>query len=200
MIDNFHRKSLSQDVRRLVTGRMTNDEFDVVYFEQYESSDDLAVREIAGMCYGLYSSDVLIAYRLRGRHAVDAETRRTAARAVLFLRSGREYNWPQWPDDPGLRLLAGLATFLGVPLGVVLLMAGGMLALGGPAADAVIVAICGLLILAASLGLALNWQKLFEPNMVRFRSAGDFDVWPFLKREEFDNARQTCHLLGSKRG
>jgi hypothetical protein len=57
-----------------------------------------------------------------------------------------------------------------------------------------------LLILAASLGLALNWQKLFEPNMVRFRSAGDFDVWPFLKREEFDNARQTCHLLGSKRG
>lgn len=42
MIDPEVRKSLSQDVRRLITGRMTNDAFDDIYYEEYQSADDRA--------------------------------------------------------------------------------------------------------------------------------------------------------------
>ena len=42
MVDTELRHRLSQDLRRLITGRMTNDEFDDVYYESYFDSDDLA--------------------------------------------------------------------------------------------------------------------------------------------------------------
>jgi hypothetical protein len=90
MIDRKLRAELSQDIRRLATGRMTNDAFDDLYYEVYERSDDRAVNEIAAFCYGLYSSDLLFPIRLRGRYALDAETKRTIARCVLFLRSGND--------------------------------------------------------------------------------------------------------------
>lgn len=51
MVESELRKSLSQDVRRLITDRMTNDAFDDVYCELYESSDDRAVSKIASSCY-----------------------------------------------------------------------------------------------------------------------------------------------------
>ena len=102
MVDSDLRISLSQDVRRLATGRMSNDDFDDVYYEQYDSSHDRAVCEISGFCYSLYSSDLLLPMRLRGRHALDADTKRTCIRAVLFLRSGLEYEWPAFPDNAAL--------------------------------------------------------------------------------------------------
>lgn len=200
MVDPDLRKSLSQDMRRLITGRMSNDDFDDVYYEHYESSEDRAVREIAGMCYSLYSSDLLFPYRLRGRHAVDAEIRGTAARAVLFLRSGREYEWPDFPDNPGFRLLAGLAMFLGIPAGIALLLTSLVATLAGSFDIAGLFAILGFLLLSGSLFFAFGWPTTLQSEWESFRASGDYDVWPFLRRDDFDNARQNCHLLGNVGG
>ncbi|MEL6899243.1 MAG: hypothetical protein AAFP90_24330, partial [Planctomycetota bacterium] len=64
MVDSKLRKLLSQDIRRLVTGRMTNDDFDDAYYEHYGSSDDRAILEISGFRYSLYPSDSLFLMRL----------------------------------------------------------------------------------------------------------------------------------------
>jgi hypothetical protein len=69
MIDSTLRAELSQDIRRLATGQMTNDEFDDRYYEVYQPSDDDAITSIATYCYWLYSSDLLFPMRLRGRYA-----------------------------------------------------------------------------------------------------------------------------------
>jgi hypothetical protein len=197
MIDHELRNSLSQDVRRLITGRMTNDAFDDAYYETYETSDDCAVTAIASFCYCLYSSD-LWTYRLRGRHAVDDETRSIAARSVLFLRSGLEYEWPPMPDNPALRMLASLAMFLGLPAGVAISLICIPLALSG-SDDGITgpLAILGPLLLIGSTALEFFWSRLLSEDWKAFQDSGDHDVWPFIRRKDFDTARQTCHMFAN---
>ena len=195
MVDSDLRQALSQDVRRLFTGRMTNDDFDDAYYEQYDSSDDRAVREVSGFCYSLYSSDLLFPMRLRGRHALDAETRCACTRAVLFLRSGLEYEWAPFPDNAGLRILASLS-FYGIPAGFALLLVGlplllcGDFQFGGP------LFFGGLAVLIGSIWFCRSWPKSLEPDWDSFRASGDYDVWPFLRQSDFDHAKEHCHLLG----
>ena len=199
MVDSGLRQSLSQDVRRLVTGRMTNDSFDDAYYERYDSSDDRAVREISGFCFCLYSSDLLFPLRLRGRHALDADTKRTCIRAVLFLRSGLEYDWPPFPDDAGLRMLSGIA-FLGIPAGIALFIVGALVALSGEPQFGSPLLIGGLITLVGSMTFYRQWPKSLEPEWESFRNSGDYDVWPFRRQADFDDAKQTCHLLGNADG
>jgi hypothetical protein len=199
MIDLDVRRQLSQNVRRLVTGRMTNDDFDDIYYEVYAASADRAVREISAFCYGLYSSDLLGTYRLRGWHAVDPATRDAAARAVLFLRSGREYEWPDRPDNPGLRLLAGFAMFLGIPAGAALLLICIPLILSGSVDFGGTLALLGLAVLGASVAFTLWWPRLLSREWEAFQNSGDHDVWPFLRCADFDGARQSCHMFRGRR-
>jgi hypothetical protein len=195
MIDHELRKSLSQNARRLITGRTTNDAFDDVYYRSYASSDDRAVSEIAQYCYGLYSSDVLFPYRLRGWHAVDDETRSTCARGVLFLRSGLEYEWPSMPDDPGWRFLAGMAMFLGVPAGIVLSLVCVPLAIIDFEEPIVWLAVTGVMLLVGSFVLAFRYPQFLRDDWKRFTEFGDIEVWPFLRKADFDQARTSCHLF-----
>lgn len=195
MVDSDLRASLSQDVRRLVTGRMTNDEFDDAYYEQYDSSDDRAVREISGFCYSLYSSDLLLPMRLRGRHALDPDTKCSCTRAVLFLRSGLEYEWPPFPDDPGLRMLSAFA-YMGIPAGIALLLVGTPLALSGDLQFGGPLFVGGLLSLIGSIWFWRSCPKMLEPQWESFRESGDYDAWPFLRQSDFDHANEHCHLLG----
>ncbi len=194
-MDSNLRHALSQDVRRLVTGRMTNDDFDDAYYEHYHSSDDRAVREISGFCYSLYSSALLSPMRFSGRHALDAETRRACLRAVLFLRSGLSYEWPLFPDRAGLRILASLS-FYGSPAGIALLLVGLPLVLardfrfGGP------LFIGGLVVMIGSIWSRRSWHKSLVAERESYRASGDYDVWPFLRQTDFDHAKEQCHLLG----
>jgi hypothetical protein len=197
MVDPQTRRLLSLDVRRLVTGRMTNDAFDDVYYETYERSDDRAVREIATFCYSLYSSDLLLPYRLRGRHSVDDETRSTAARSVLFLRSNFEYAWPPFPDNFALRVLAGLAMFLGLPGGIALLLICIPLELSGPDSMTAPLAIIAAFLLVGSAALAFYWPRFLRTDWQSFKESGDYDVWPFIRRKDFDTARQSCQMFAN---
>jgi len=195
MIDPETRKSLSQDVRRLVTGRMTNDAFDHVYYESYESSEDRAVRAIASFCYGLYSSDLPAPYRLRGWHTVGDETRSAAARSVLFLRSGFDYQWPETPNNPIVRVLSGLAMFLGLPAGIAVLLVCIPLALSGPDEMTAPLAILGAILLAGSSAFAFGWHWFLADDWKSYQASGGYDVWPFIRREDFEQACATCHMF-----
>src|SRR5262249_43935758 len=68
MVDREARQELAVALHRLVTGQMTNDQFDEV-FEACVDSEDAAVAAIANFGWGLYSSWLLWPYRLKGRHA-----------------------------------------------------------------------------------------------------------------------------------
>jgi len=193
MIDAVLRKSLSQDIRRLITGRMTNDAFDDVYYNSYIDSRDRAISEIATFGYSLYSSDVW-PYRLRGQYAADKETRSAAARCVLFLRSGCDYQWPPLPHGSSLSFVC---LFYGIPLGAALsflwlsvLFDGWEMVVGSCAA-------LGTLILAASIA-GLFHQPPMTDEQRCFYAAGEFEVWPFLRGSDFDEARNSCHLLGGR--
>jgi hypothetical protein len=192
MIEPTLRKHLSQDLRRLITGRMTNDDFDEVYGDSYETSTDRAVSQIAGFGYSQYSSGLLFPIRLRGRHAVDKETRCTAARAVLFLRSGLKYEWPVTPD----RECAAIFRALGIPIGFLLSVTCIPLAIYAPSVGGfAYLSILGPLLLIGALRVAFRLRHEVSEDQRLFDESGDFEVWPFLRREDFDEARRTCHMF-----
>ena len=195
MIDTDTRRQLSADIRRLATGRMTNDEFDDVYYERYENSDDRAVREIASHCYCLYSSDTLIPMRLRGRHALDAESRTAIARCVLFLRSGLPCEWPETPDSVGLRSLWALAFNLGLPGGIALALICIPATIDSPDPVTGTLAVVGIVIAIAS-GLFLSHGSRFtRDSWERYTSAGEYESWPYLTADSFATSRQHDFLL-----
>ncbi len=191
MVDSDLRQALSQDVRRLVSGRIANNDFDDVYYKRYEQSEDRAVLEISGFCYSLYSSDLLLPMRLRGRHALDAEAKCICTRSVLFLRSGLEYEWPACPDEPGLRTLASLA-FLGIPAGIALLIIGTPLTVSGDVQFGRPLFVGGLAILIGSILFSRSWPRVLEPEWNAFRANGEFEAWPFLRQSDFDRAKEDC--------
>jgi hypothetical protein len=197
------RKRLSQDLRRLVTGRMTNDAFDDAYYEQYSSSNDSAIAAVAEFGFGLYSSDTLMAYRLRGRHRLGRTTRRAAARCVLFLRSKLAYEWPKEPNSIKAQLLWALAFNLSLPGGIALLICSALPLVFFGADDPEFflpIAAFGALCLSTSIwylfGSSGYVAEYNSPERGAWRQAGDFDVWPFYRREDFYRARRTAFLLG----
>lgn len=175
MIDAALRTELSQDLRRLATGRMTSDAFDDRYDEIYESSDDRAVNAIATYCYCLYSSDLLLPIRLRGRYALDRETKATIARYVLFLRSGTEYLWPPLPDDPAGRYLAGFAFSLGFPGGIALTLTDLGMAVFGAGPLAFLLLAIGLRLTGMFFWLAFLRPTVSSDAWQRYTDSGNYD-------------------------
>jgi len=200
MIDRELRKQLSQDLRRLVTGRITNDEFDDAYFERYVTSTDATVLCVAEFGYGLYGD--LFPYRLKDRYALDRATRRTAARCVLFLRMDLEYEWPNQPNSVGAMTLYALAS-MGIPVGIALLICSLPMLIGGVRDVEFLwsVAAFGVVILIASVWYRVGRggfaAEYYSTKWLAWRNSGDFDVWPFFRREDFYQARRTAHLLAA---
>lgn len=189
MIDRDVRHELSQDLRRLVTGRMTNDEFDEAFCERYAQSADVAIREISRFGAGLYSSNALLPYRLRGPHAVDSRTRRKCAYAVLFLQTNLEYAYPETPES-FVDLMMGCAWFNGGLVGIGFLL---MALLGFVGRDIAVVGGCvmvGVAILGICYGIRWFQQRTFRRFLHAFNSAGDDSVWPFTGTESDQKARR----------
>jgi hypothetical protein len=186
-VDRKARHELAESLGLLVSGQMTNDQFDDRYYAEWLNSEDETVREIAEFGYSLYSSDVGT-YRLRGWNAASQDAKQAAERAMLFLRSDREYNWPRSPANTVANLAAMPWINLGIPLLVVTLLFtilgcfikdfpwGFMLLLW--AAVVVIVAAA----VFASRGRARSYEEWCK--------SGDIDAWPFLRRSELE-ATQT---------
>ncbi|HEV7507825.1 MAG TPA: hypothetical protein VGS07_23275 [Thermoanaerobaculia bacterium] len=110
MVDRDARDKMVLLIRRLVAGRITNDEFEAGL--PFGSSDP-AVMEVYHRGLWSFYSD-LSEHRLVGSHRLSRTARREVARFILFLKSDLNYEWPcrqLWKEL--LWMLAGLLT-LGV--------------------------------------------------------------------------------------
>lgn len=106
MVDIRRRRKLALHLRQLATGLITNDNFennvmdDVTYGwlpEQYyrskeAKSDDAVILPMFELCWGLY--DDTRRHKLKGRDKLNDSSLKYIARCILFLRSGRDYEWP----------------------------------------------------------------------------------------------------------
>jgi hypothetical protein len=146
-IDTTARRKLAELLRHLVSGVISNDEFE----DRLAWSRDEAVVAIYEQAWLLY--DDLHEHRLTGKWRVPDEARFVIARWILFLHSELPYEWPGWRltgPRTGGRCLRGLLTF----------------------------------------GRSVRKER------VKFEASGDYDVWPFFQREDFDHAQTEPVLLG----
>ncbi len=182
VIDRAARDKLAEGLHNLVTGQITNDDFEDA---RPEETGDPAVAAIWEFGSGLYSDTH--AYRLTGWNSPSAEALGWANRAILFLRTDLPYEWPpsfrgQFVGGPAL--LACFAV-LGVPLGV---LAVGLLGVGewvAAAATAIIPLFTGSFL---TLWLLTRDARAEEERC--FWATGERDVWPFVRRADFDDARR----------
>jgi hypothetical protein len=90
MIDRDARNRLAEGIRHLVSGTLTNVEFER---RAVSSSADPAVHAVfLGGPWFLYHD--LMSYRLKGKDSLSPAIRREAARWVLFLKTDLPYEWP----------------------------------------------------------------------------------------------------------
>ena len=91
MIDRESRTQLSELIRHLVAGRMTNDEFESRL--SLHSADPAGCEVFLSGAWCLYSD--LWEYGLTGKYRLPKQARREAARWILFLTTDLEYEWPR---------------------------------------------------------------------------------------------------------
>jgi len=89
MVDRAARDQLALSLRRLVCGKISNDQFE----DGIRKTEDVAIAAIAEMAWLLYSD--MKEHRLVGRHVIDPSDRREVLRWILFLDSDLEYLWPE---------------------------------------------------------------------------------------------------------
>ena len=148
MVDRESRNRLAESLRHLVSGQITNDQFETAAWIE---SDDSVIDTVKWQAWLLYGD--LHEHKLTGSDAVSKSDRRVVARFILFLQSDLEYEWPRHPYD-------------GV-VGVV----------------------------ARVLSYVLSFGAIPRHVDKRWKAAGDFDVWPFLRREEYEDALADPKLL-----
>jgi hypothetical protein len=98
MIDRAARDQLSRNLRLLVSGRISNDQFE----DGIPRTKDAAVAACADMAWLLYGD--MKEHRLVGRNSIGPSERREVLRWILFLDSEFEYRWPRI-RSPGLQPL-----------------------------------------------------------------------------------------------
>jgi hypothetical protein len=189
MIDRNARNELAAAIERLVSGEMTNDEFDNGYFERWSESADPAVFELAGFGWSLYDDMRAHPYRLEGGDAVSEAARHIADHALLFLQTDREYEWPQ--DVFGVRRAKG-AALIWVRFWLLCYVCAGftlsVLWILRRAHEPLFVNLLWLGGLSAVINLIIAWARRTERKN-RFLSTGDFNsTWPFLGQADIEAA------------
>ena len=112
MIDRPARDQLSRNLRLLVSGKITNDQFE----DGIPETSDAAIVAFAGLAWLLYS--YIYKRRLVCRYENQPAARREALRWVLFLDSDYHYCWPKMylPGlHPLLRVRPALMRWLSWP-------------------------------------------------------------------------------------
>jgi hypothetical protein len=90
MIDRKARDLLAENYRHLISGQITNDQFE----DRLLKSKDAGVEEIFHRgAWPLY--DDLHEHKLTGKWAIPKESKPIAARFILFLKTDLEYEWPR---------------------------------------------------------------------------------------------------------
>jgi hypothetical protein len=193
MVDRRCRDRLAELIRHLASGGITADAF---YFEAgalANSTDDAGMWAVYADASGrLPDWADCWPVRLRGAFRLSPTARRRLAIAALFLYSEVEYEWPQGKGPRGATLdgLLLLACAIVSCAGMVLLplsLFSAWCAIGSKACFAVAVRLY-----RASHRLVARSRAAWEAEQAEF---GDYDVWPFLRRPAFDEARRHPRLL-----
>ena len=108
-VDPQARAKLAESTRWLVGARFTNYQFD----DAIPKSNDPAIREIYGQFLWLLYCD-LREHSLSGPDRLSLDQRETAARCVLFLKSGLPYPWPVLSHAKAALLTLGNLLTLGL--------------------------------------------------------------------------------------
>lgn len=181
MIDRPARQSLAQLVRQFGAGSISTDEFACDARTIADGSDDVGVQAVYCAADSLHDDfSPFWSDRFRGRDRLAPEIRRRIAIATLFLQSDVEYEWP--PDDRNVAWLDSLLLLLCAFSALVGLILSAVFPLS---------AVC-LLTLAVTVFCFSRWllNRHNSQWVDRQNQIGDFDVWPFLRRQDFDRARQ----------
>ncbi len=141
MVDRDARNRLAEALRHLVTGRITNYEFDEAV---QIKTDDAAFDAIRRQAWHLYSD--LREHTLGGSDAVPKSNKRIIARFILFLQTDLEYQWPRHPFEGLLGAIARGFSYL------------------------------------------ISFSRISHRVDNEWKAAGDFDVWPFISRKDYDEA------------
>ncbi len=190
MIDREHRDQLAELIRHLANGCITTGEFDD--FHMFVDSEDPAVSAVSNEAWGLYD-DVwpAWAYRLRGHHKLSPEVRRQVAIWAVFLYSDTEYEWPGgFYSPPGGDCLLILLCALLIPAGIFL----SMFSVLSSRLPILGVACLFLATCIYSYSQRLD-QRARERWLATQNEIGDYDVWPFLRTSDFQEARKRPRLL-----
>lgn len=110
MIDKSARTKLSESLRHLVSGQITNYQFDNNMSLQ---SKDRAIRAIRLRAWHLY--DDLRQYKLKGKYAIPPKDKSVVARWLLFLKTDLEYEWPTHPSETWWGMLLSLFSLTLIP-------------------------------------------------------------------------------------
>jgi len=186
------RSRVHQALSDLVSGQITNMEFDPVY-EEFHSSPDRAAAEIAHFGWCLYSDSVT--YRITEHYRISPEVRETASKCLLFLQTDLEFAWPEWPKKS--------LVFTWLSIGISFWIAS-LALLAWAFGDAIFVRFfaCGLMF---SLLVHQSWvlfipRRQDSPAWKVFWGSGDKDAWPFLWSSEHQEALQTVSQSGAGPG
>jgi hypothetical protein len=149
-IDTNARREIAELLRHLVSGVITNDEFEDRLPRPLRASKDGVVLAVNEHAWCLYNDT--FKHRLTGALKVSDEGRREIARWVLFLHTDLPYEWPFYRLTGPSTILRGLV---------------GLFTLGHSTRQA----------------------------RAQFEAAGDFDVWPFFRRGDYERASSSQVLL-----
>ncbi len=179
MVDREARRQYAQLVRQFISGRMTNRQYEERFDGITAARSDVAIREISLEIWLLYDDNST--HRMTGSHRLTGESRRGVARAILFLRSGQDYGWPQTQPWSCLFLALLAADFWAAVSAVNRWPDCAVLAVSLGAAVAVPLAAC--------------WGVLSVRAKRLWNAAGDTDAWPFRRQAELDEAVRSPRLL-----
>lgn len=91
MIDRKARDGYAELLRHFAAGRILNWDYEDAS-DAFTDSDDPAVFRVFQAVWPSYCDPRM--HYMTGKNRLDRERRHIVARYILFLRSGREYEWP----------------------------------------------------------------------------------------------------------
>lgn len=195
MLDRKSRTELSSALRQLFNFRLSTAEFRERAAREWFESSDSAVRIISRFGSSALASDPVFPSWLDSGRLDSIPAYRKAARCIWFLQTDLTYDWPPRPEHKAVGRWGRVVVIVsaGVTIALALLTLAdwfsGSKLCGGSAVW---------WMLAAAAATVLGWTLLrlwFQSAEQRFQRAGDAQVWPFLNRHDYSQARRARSML-----
>ena len=193
MVDSELRVCLGRDMRRLITGRISSDDFSEAFYFRYAATRDQGVREIANLCSSLYTRQQSPSKR-QLHPLVNQVDRGLIARSILFLESELEYQWPGDSISPGHRTIVGFTVFLMLPVLMAILLFWLPVPLAISEEFTTPLALVGILGMLGALCLICFQPPKSKVKLEEKYQQGEKEVWPFLRHHDLNQVASRCYV------